>query len=493
MNVESNEITYEVFAHLMAKSSEAERGYKVEKEHSLRSAFARDRDRVMYSKEFRRLSGKTQVFVIGFDDNQRTRLTHTLEVSQIARTISDILKFNDVLTEAIAYAHDLGHTPFGHVGERSLNFIMNNCDKLRRHYDIGEEDRGFKHNWQGLKVVCDLEKISKDFDGLNLTKNTLWGILHHSSLEYKRCKYSSNLHCNLLQENALCVKEPDKEGKMFFELSTYEKYGKMIPDNAWTFEALVVRIADEIAQRHHDTEDSLLAGLFTNDEMLKEFEVCFKEYLVDKFKVSFEQLKMNSKEPFFIKHFGSFIIDFLIRHLVIHSKDRLNGLIREFKIVNRNSFLENKENIFKKIGFKGLYKIINYNEEFCKREEKFQDFLWKRILLSNLTQKMDGKSNLIIRRLFKAYISNPQQLPDSTIISLFKKIPKDAYKDYTIGEYRQELNELHYEKSSEVSKVYITALHRTICDFIAGATDGYAISLYNSLYGTSQVFKNTNA
>ena len=162
-----------------------------------RSEFMRDRDRVMYCSSFRRLSGKTQIYLTGSNDNQRNRLTHTLEVSQIARTISHALELDSDLTEAIALGHDLGHTPFGHAGERILNEIMMpgseiNIKNSPMKTDEVEESSikyeplfGFKHNIQSVRVVAELEDYQGKY-GLNLTNYTLWGILHHSSIVYKR-------------------------------------------------------------------------------------------------------------------------------------------------------------------------------------------------------------------------------------------------------------------------------------------------------------------
>lgn len=126
--MEQEQRTYEAFA---ANPDDVRRFNEKDKEHKYRNKFERDRDRILYSKEFRRLSGKTQVFVTGFDDHVRTRLTHTLEVSQITKTICKELKLNEGLGEAIAIGHDIGHTPFGHIGERTLNYIMTGCDDIK--------------------------------------------------------------------------------------------------------------------------------------------------------------------------------------------------------------------------------------------------------------------------------------------------------------------------------------------------------------------------
>jgi len=154
-----------------------------------RNEFQRDRDRILYSKEFRRLSGKTQVFLSTSNDHVRTRLTHTLEVSQISRVTANYLNLDPALAEAIALAHDVGHTPFGHVGEKTLSFIMSNCDQLAIFQNSMEsKDKGFKHNLQSLRVTCDLEQLYGK-KGLNLTNFTLWGIQHHTKNTWGPCGY----------------------------------------------------------------------------------------------------------------------------------------------------------------------------------------------------------------------------------------------------------------------------------------------------------------
>ncbi|MBO8139965.1 MAG: dNTP triphosphohydrolase [Thermosipho sp. (in: Bacteria)] len=146
----------------------------------IRDEFQRDRDRILYSKPFRRLSGKTQVFFVGTDDHIRTRLTHTLEVNQIANTISSYLGLNTTLTEAIALGHDIGHAPFGHAGERVLNSIMNGEDsineKLIKLDEIRDKDKGFKHNLQALRILKDLTMNYEGDYGLNISKK-LYGEL----------------------------------------------------------------------------------------------------------------------------------------------------------------------------------------------------------------------------------------------------------------------------------------------------------------------------
>src|SRR5512137_2653182 len=161
-------IEREMLAPCAMKSSQTRGREHPETEHAYRSAYQRDRDRIIHSAAFRRLEYKTQVFVNHEGDYYRTRLTHTLEVSQIARTIAFALRLNTDLVEAIALAHDLGHTPFGHSGEDALNELM-------------AKHGGFNHNLQGLRVVDFLEERYPDFPGLNLTWEVREGIVKHSS------------------------------------------------------------------------------------------------------------------------------------------------------------------------------------------------------------------------------------------------------------------------------------------------------------------------
>ncbi len=190
-----------------------------EPEHRFRSPFHRDRDRILHCAAFRRLKYKTQVFIFHEGDYYRTRLTHTLEVAQIARTIAIALGLNETLTEALALAHDLGHTPFGHAGEDIL-------DKLMR------EEGGFEHNIQSFRIVEYLEVRYKDFAGLNLCWETREGIIKHS-----------------------------KRFNQFKEFC--DEFGDCPP----SLEAQVVEIADEIAYDSHDLDDALASELITLDEL----------------------------------------------------------------------------------------------------------------------------------------------------------------------------------------------------------------------------------
>lgn len=257
-----------MFSHLRTPNSVIERKTRI-KEHAYRTPFMRDRDRILYSKAFRRLSGKTQIFVTSYDDHARTRLTHSLEVAQIAKTIARKLHLDEDLAEAMALGHDLGHTPFGHVGERVLNSIMNHC------FDFVDELslRGFKHNLQSLRVTQELEK-GYEGRGLNLTLTTLFGLFAHTNADWEKynpCKYSTavgkEIHCNMPLVRTNCRNE-QKLSVTFYDKHVAEL---LLPDGdtPWSVEAYVVKFADEIAQRHHDLEDGLIAKLISPVEVLE--------------------------------------------------------------------------------------------------------------------------------------------------------------------------------------------------------------------------------
>lgn len=199
----------------------------VEEESAHRTCFQRDRDRIIHSSAFRRLKHKTQVFVEHEGDYFRTRLTHSIEVAQVARTMAGALGLNEELTEAIALAHDLGHTPFGHTGEDALDALM-------------QPYGGFDHNAQAVKIVTALERHYADFDGLNLTWETLEGLAKHNG------PVTGDLPHVLSEYNA----------RHDLELHTFA-----------SAEAQIAALSDDIAYNNHDLHDGLRAGLFSEDDI----------------------------------------------------------------------------------------------------------------------------------------------------------------------------------------------------------------------------------
>lgn len=448
-----------------------------EREHGYRDAFSRDRDRILYSRGFRRLSGKTQVFVVGFYDHARTRLTHTLEVAQISKTIAAKLGLDDNLCEAISYGHDVGHTPFGHVGERTLNLLMNGCDKYKGlNKELPENQKGFKHNWQSLRVTTDLEKYSLKFNGLNLTDFTLWGILNHSSLEYKKCDHKVGEKCKLRHIDDKCDRSEDNPFNVGFYLRYQDQYLKT---ESWTVEACIVRWADEIAQRHHDIEDGLLVGIIDKEELLNIFNVIFATYLSEDEKSTIENLRKNP-DPYFIHSFSRLLINLYVTKFIDDIERKLLSVKKEYGIESTKAFQDAKPIISQK---NNIFNLISFEKEFVDLDKEFQDYLRERILNSHLAQIMDGKADYIIRQSIKAYLSNPQQLNDQTIVSLYRNWKTDSFKEMNIGSFRQELKRDH----SAGDQTYKNALLRTVCDFIAGMTDQYALKKYEQLYGPGNI------
>lgn len=443
-----------------------------ETKHQYRSNFERDRDKILYSKSFRRLSGKTQVFVVGYDDHIRTRLTHTLEVAQIARTIARQLQVNEILTEAIALGHDIGHTPFGHEGERTLNFILNGCD-VTRSFDIPLKDKqkGFKHNWQGLRVVTQLEKIGTRYNGLNLSNFTRWGIVHHTNTAWKKCEFEHEGKCNLRHKGHWCY------GSEQLSLGYYTNRYNFSCDD-WTIEALIVKYADEIAQRHHDVEDGLIAGIITRDEVISRFKECFEEYLERQENKLIDEIRSRREPTYYIPLISKLIVNFLVTNLIEATRNSLKTHAKHYDIKSVRDFYSVKTELYAK-----LDSLVSYQPELASKDNEFSEFLKNRILNSFVAQSMDGKSNYIIRQLIKAYLTNPQQLPDKTIVSLYRNYMSEEFKVDKVGELRERLKSDH----SSWKKEYKSALLRTICDHIAGMTDGYALKQFDLLYGTSRI------
>ncbi len=244
-----------------------------EPECKYRTSFQRDRDRIIHSKAFRRLEYKTQVFAYYEGDHYRTRLTHTLEVAQVARSVAQYIGANEDLTHAIALAHDLGHTPFGHAGEKSLHHLM-------------EGFGGFEHNRQSLRVVDLLETRYPDFPGLNLTFETRCGIIRHTTR---------------------------------YDQASEEMLSEFMTSPKPALEAQIVNIADEIAYSCHDIEDGLRSGFFTERD-LDELGI-WKEVtnLVKK------QLKLLDENTFLYQCIR-FLIDFFIRDVLDRTEQLLNRI-----------------------------------------------------------------------------------------------------------------------------------------------------------------------
>jgi len=487
---------------------------KDETESKLRTAFMRDRDRIFFSKAFRRLSGKTQVFTANYNDHARTRLTHTLEVSQLSRTVAKYLNLDIDLTEAIAYGHDLGHTPFGHVGEQALNNIMNECEKLETCY--GEEEstiipaefRGFKHNHQSVRVVALLEQYYKNDPGLNLTNYTLWGMRAHTKLKYKDCQFSQikkgqKTKCFYYPAPKVCKNERS--------LQYYDKYDqlmrqdpKIINDKfSWSFEAFVVKYCDEIAQRHHDIEDGLEIKILTNDVLINKIKQIFKDDINNNPNHSqrFTSCIKSVNKKDFIPNLSRFIVNLYLSDLTITSYKNLLS-----QIIEKPEF-KNWKDLYPTLNLCEVEDYVGFSTEFAKKDKLFEKFLQNSIWNSFAVQRMDGYGTFVIKKLFKAFVMNQQQLPDYMIYQFYKdNYPKFIDRMWISQEKKDKKNAFDLSPSTDSEKFtkivgilrvkiikdgrknfkkFRPLLYRTICDYIASMTDAYAIKEYQRLFQTT--------
>ena len=316
-----------------------------------RTAFQRDRDRVLHSNAFRRLAHKTQVFFLSNNqDHFRNRLTHSLEVSQIARSISSIMRLDEALTEAISLAHDLGHPPFGHIGEGILNDIL---------LKIG--NNGFNHNIQTLRIITKLEQKYGAFDGLNLTYETLEGVLKHGGPVVKSDyfyyqKFQSNYNINLTNQSSL--------------------------------EAQIAAISDDIAYNCHDIDDGIRANLFTLDD-LTEIDLIRKH--IDKIKSDYPNIE-TSKLAHELKRnlINSFILD-----IVEESSKNLD--------INK---IKNHHDV---INYKST--IISLSNYMTEQIFNIRTFLSANMYQSKLILDHSNYTEEVIEGLFFFYKENLNKLP----------------------------------------------------------------------------------
>ena len=323
-----------------------ERFFSFEKD--FRDPYARDRDRVVHCSSFRRLEDKIQVFLNHEGDYFRTRLTHSLEVSQIARTLSRMLELNETLAEVIALSHDLGHTPFGHVGGDEL-------DKLLK---ADGRPLGFEHNFQSFRVLTKLEKRYRDFDGLNLTFATLEGVLKHS-YPYKK---------------------PFLDGlDTRFDL---EKHPSL--------EAMVVDHADEIAYTSHDIDDGIKYGLITFEDLLKD-ELCLR---VDEV-VQNEGVKREEK--LYRHRFVAGLIKLLVEDFIDNSKEGTKKYWQEVPISGK---IDAEERL-----------PVGFSKETATQLKNLKKLLHQKLYKHQKIVRKMHAGKQCIQGLYKAFTEDQDLLP----------------------------------------------------------------------------------
>lgn len=329
-----------------------------EQEHPYRTAIQRDRDRIIHSRAFRRLKHKQQVFLISEGDHYRTRLTHTLEVAQLSRTMARALGLNEDLVEAIALGHDLGHTPFGHIGEVVLNEILAGRDSLNGLLPA-QHLGGFKHNYQSLRVVDTIEK-KYAFDGLNLTGPVREGILKHTRLLRHQFVYPDFIYDHL-----------------HFEF-----------DAATTLEGQVTAIADEIAQRTHDLEDGIRAGLVEIEQVRKVPIVGLVEA-----KLGLRPADSNDRYDYRNRIIRG-LINLLVDDILITT---LSNLQHFYQRKHRLSFFDEE--------------IVQFSPQLDPMQQELDEFIDEAIIFKCQTPEVTEKSKNVIRKLFGYFMENPALLP----------------------------------------------------------------------------------
>lgn len=331
-----------------------------EPESPPRTAFQRDRDRIIHSAAFRRLKHKTQVFVYHEGDHFRTRLTHSLEVAQVARSIARAIGLNEDLTEALALAHDLGHTPFGHAGERELDVCM------RGH-------GGFDHNAQSLRIVTRLERRYAAFDGLNLTWETLEGLIKHNGPVVGK----DGTPLGHYSERGIPSVLADFAHLGSLELSTYA-----------SAEAQVAAISDDIAYNAHDIDDGLRAGLFD---------------IIDLGDVPLAGEALSDV----LKNWPR-----LDRTRLVHETTRrvLSWMIGDVvEATNRNAA---KLGVGDADAVRGLDRpLVVFSPQMAEKNRVLQSFLRKRMYHNDKITGIMDRARRVVRDLFDAYMGDPGLMP----------------------------------------------------------------------------------
>ena len=354
-----------------------------EKKTPLRSDFQRDRDRIIHSTAFRRLKHKTQVFVNTTGDHYRTRITHSLEVAQIARTLSKYFLLNEDLSETLSLAHDLGHTPFGHAGEEALNECM-------------KKFGGFDHNIQTIRIILFLENRYYKFKGLNLTLETLDGLLKHNGPVKDLDKLNKILGKNILSKKINLLQSP-------------------------SLEAQIASISDDIAYNSHDLEDGLKSNLFDLTDL-------------EKIPV-LQDIVLSHKKKIKI-----FSLDLVIRQII---REIINEMVKDIIKTTKKNIIKHKIKKTKDI-YISQYPIVSFSNEMREFDKEIKKFLKKNMYYHKSVKENTDQGKKIIKNLFVNIMKNPVKY----------------------------LNVSNYEKPN---------IERSVCDFIAGMTDRYAINLYKKI------------
>ncbi len=393
-----------------------------------RTAFQRDRDRVLHSRAFRRLKHKTQVYVPHTGDHPRTRLTHTLEVAQLGRTIARALGLNEDLVEAIALAHDLGHTPFGHSGEQVLAAILAGQEPS---CPIAEATRSrcgsFKHNYQSVRVVDFLEQ-RYDHPGLNLTDQVREGILKHTTWKV-----------------AFPFPLPDSAGL---------RLG--LPCH---LEGQVVALADEIAQQTHDLEDGLRAGAVSLAEVTK---LALPRAVLDRGGAALGDEGGRWRR---IGRLQRGLIDLLVTDAIGASARNINRQLRRHGITTRAQWRQFADRV--------SASTVALSAPMAHMLAELKTFIYRFIINHEEVNRQDHRARLVLTGLFRTFHSNPLTLPTYALLRFSEATGRPYLRDLPLARLQAEVDR-HYRHSPE--------LIRIIVDHLAGMSDRYALQEYDALY-----------
>lgn len=461
--------------HPLAQRNEyCRRKYNLPTHSTSCSEYQRDYKRIVHSKAFRRMVDKAQVFSASKGDYYRTRMTHSQAVAQIARQISASLKLNLYLTEAIALGHDIGHTPFGHQGERTLDEILRG-----EKYDIiqnlnllnkgrGTDDfhivMGFKHNYQSVRIAVELEEKYAEIYGMDLSLQTLEGMLKHTKL--KRDKFS------------LCQFIDCDESDLHFE-----------KDFCSTLEGQVVEIADEIAQRGHDLDDALSSGAISVEGFKKYLTLKKMEQLSGVVEGAIKRIdetkkagrKLVDEDELRNGRIVSAIVSYFVDNAITTSQKSMDEYSKDEFDANGHVITEN---------------VIALSMEAQKLNDYLETIISNRVINSPEVSLFDSNAATIVSGLFKAYYDNPRLLHKGTKRRLYidmRKVSQNVI-DFEFGNHaiiekefnliaHKDLEELQGEDEEkfEEYRQKRQILIRGICDFISGMTDTYAINEYNRI------------
>lgn len=329
-----------------------------EPESPTRSCYQRDRDRVIHSSSFRRLKHKTQVFVYHEGDHFRTRLTHSLEVSQIARSICRSMGLNEDLGEVLALSHDLGHPPFGHAGERVLNVCMSSYG-------------GFDHNAQALRLVTRVERKYAGFDGLNLTWETLEGLAKHNGP---------------LVDGPIDPKNPPEH--LPFGLADYLADHDLELHTHASAEAQIASLSDDIAYSSHDLDDGLRAGLFKLEELS---DIPIITQLIDEVRWTYPDAVPEVTLHELVRR----LITRMVNDLMAESSRRISDLNPQ----SPDDIRQAKE------------PVIAFSEDMRQAVRALKTFLFENMYRHYLVNRTTSKAKRVVKDLFDLYISEPECLP----------------------------------------------------------------------------------